>query len=63
MMPMMGMGAMNNELMSKLGGRKKPSSPEPKAEPSEPSAGVLLVLLYDYQTNRSLISEISTQVP
>jgi hypothetical protein len=39
MIPMMGMGAMNSELMNKLGGRKKPSSPEPKPESSEPSAG------------------------
>ena len=36
---MMGMGAMNNELMNKLGGRKKASSPEPKVESSEPAAG------------------------
>jgi len=38
MIPMMGMGAMNSELMNKLGGRKKPSSPEPKPESPEPSA-------------------------
>ena len=35
----MGMGAMNNELMNKLGGRKKAGSPEPKPESSEPAAG------------------------
>jgi hypothetical protein len=42
MIPMMGMGAMNNELMSKLGGRKKASSssPEPKPDSPEPSPGM-----------------------
>lgn len=40
----MGMGAMNSELMNKLGGRKKPASPEPKAEASEASTGRIVVI-------------------
>ena len=41
----MGMGAMNNELMNKLGGRKKAGSPEPKPESSEPAAGMFCAIL------------------